>query len=480
MFNQIKSLGVGKNSLVDRLFNASRRSLVTASVILLLATVSLDATSGLDVSLGVLYVLPILPASLVLNRYSIFLLALLCAVVRIQFMPWFSTLDVVLRFLLSLVAYTSTGLFVSEIARRRKLVLDYVKELERQQGLRRDAEEFLRALVESSPAAVFTLDELGRILSANKSTKELFQMPEDSSPIGVQVVHWLPVLSDALKLDPEMQSFRTVAQCQGRRSDGEVFVAQVWFSTYMTANGKRLAAIAVDCSEEIREREEENLNRLLENNRIIAGAVSHEIRNVCGAISLVYSNLRKLEGSSENEDFAALGNLVGALERIAATELQTRVKPAIGVLDLKEFLTHLRVIIEPDWNDIGGGVYWHLPERMPAVRADSFGLTQAFLNLAKNSLRAVSVQTRREFTIGVTIEERMARITFDDTGPGVPEPQRLFEPFQQGADHVGLGLYVSRAILRSFGGDLRHETVKTGCRFVAELPLAAARGVQAA
>jgi hypothetical protein len=30
-------------------------------------------------------------------------------------------------------------------------------------------------------------------------------------------------------------------------------------------------------------------------------------------------------------------------------------------------------------------------------------------------------------------------------------------------------LYVSRAVIRSYGGDLRYEPTSTGCRFVVEL-----------
>ena len=73
--------------------------------------------------------------------------------------------------------------------------------------------------------------------------------------------------------------------------------------------GKRLAAIAVDNSEEAREREEQNLRQLLDNNRIIAGAVYHEIRNMCSAISLVYSSLLQKSTPKLAEDFHALGNL---------------------------------------------------------------------------------------------------------------------------------------------------------------------------
>jgi signal transduction histidine kinase len=55
-----------------------------------------------------------------------------------------------------------------------------------------------------------------------------------------------------------------------------------------------------------------------------------------------------------------------------------------------------------------------------------------------------------------------------DTGPGIPAPERLFEPFQPGADGAGLGLYVSRAMLRSYGGELRYEPQESGSCFVVE------------
>ena len=62
-------------------------------------------------------------------------------------------------------------------------------------------------------------------------------------------------------------------------------------------------------------------------------------------------------------------------------------------------------------------------------------------------------------------------IRFEDTGIGVASPENLFRPFQRGAKSSGLGLYVSRAIMRSFGGDLAHEPGPEGCCFAVILPL---------
>ena len=62
-------------------------------------------------------------------------------------------------------------------------------------------------------------------------------------------------------------------------------------------------------------------------------------------------------------------------------------------------------------------------------------------------------------------------IRFQDTGPGIAAPERLFEAFQPGADGSGLGLYVSRAVVRGYGGDLRFEPAESGSCFVVEVQM---------
>ena len=63
--------------------------------------------------------------------------------------------------------------------------------------------------------------------------------------------------------DEKRAAFRTAMQCKGRRRNGEVFLADMWFSTYRTTAGPRLAAMVVDVSDELRNREESTLLRAL-------------------------------------------------------------------------------------------------------------------------------------------------------------------------------------------------------------------------
>ncbi|MBS1831817.1 MAG: PAS domain-containing sensor histidine kinase [Acidobacteria bacterium] len=459
-----------------------RRTLLLA--VALFALIGYFDYAYFDVSLGLLYILPVVIAATVCGRLEVAAVALLCAAFRHLFIPVVSPMEGALRFLLAFAAYLGGGLMVVEMARNRRLAEAHAEELEAETKLRTEAQEHLRQLAESSPAAIFTADERGMLLTYNRAAVEMFGM-DDRSPSGgvANAGDFLPVLRDALKPETRAPGLRTAAQCRGRRDNGEPFIAQVWFSVYESPAGRRLAAIAVDSSEDVREREERNLRHVLDNNRIIAGAVSHEIRNVCGAISMVYSNLqrdRSRYGVLESaEDFRALGSLVEGLNKIASSDLQARVKRTITPVVLAEVLDDIRVVVEPPWTEADGAVRWIVPNGLPPVFVDPFGLTQAMLNLAQNSLRAVQNRDVKELTIEVRRDGRHVAVSVSDSGPGIKNPANLFEPFQRASEQTGLGLYVSRALLRSFGGDLKYEPEQGRCRFVAYLLTASGLGAAA-
>jgi two-component system sensor kinase FixL len=224
----------------------------------------------------------------------------------------------------------------------------------------------------------------------------------------------------------------------------------------------------VDSSEDMRSREEFNLHQLMAGSRILVGAVSHEIRNVCGAIAVVHQNLARSGALAQNKDFEALGTLILALEKIAAMELRQTANQAAG-LDLPSLLEELRIIVEPALREGGIEVHWSVEPGLPRVWADRQSLMQVFLNLIKNSERAMANQARRVMTVSARAEKERIVIEFRDTGGGVRNPERLFRPFQQGAQATGLGLYLSRAFMRTFRGDLRYEPEPEGSSFIVEL-----------
>jgi signal transduction histidine kinase len=247
-------------------------------------------------------------------------------------------------------------------------------------------------------------------------------------------------------------------------------LADIWFSTYQTSVGARMAAMVVDISEDLRTHEESSLHQLLAGSRIVVAAVSHEIRNVCAAISVVHQNLKRNALLETSKDFEALGTLIQSLEKIAAMGPHSSSDRATSV-DLSSLLEELRIIVEPPLEAGGIKLEISAARNLPEVLADRTSLMQVFLNLIKNSERAMSLQPRRELRISIETGEQQLLVRLIDTGSGVRNPADLFKPFQQGAEATGLGLYLSRAFMRSFQGDLRYEPTPSGACFVVELPL---------
>jgi PAS domain S-box-containing protein len=434
--------------------------------LLVLAIALADARVESNVGLGFLYLLPILLASPFLRRWHVLLLAMLCALLREAFGPFGHGVESLPRLVNVGIAFLATGIVVQEITRRRQMVQQHLQEMEQQVALRREVEEQLRVLVESSPAAILTLDGDGKVLLANEAAHQMLAY-EGRRLEGEDITQFLPVLC-ALQ-GTAHKSFRTAIEARGRRRDGEIFLAHIWFSTYNTSSGMKVAAIVLDASEELRDREESGLDGLLKSSRILVGAVSHEIRNLCGAIAVVHANLARVPELAENEDFVALANLIEALRKIATAELRPAVETRLAGTTLQPVFDDLRIIIGAALHESGIELVWELPADLPAVRAERQRLLQVFLNLTQNSQRALEDSEVKQLRISAACEDGRVVVRFQDTGPGVAHPERLFRPFQQGAEVAGLGLYVSRAIMRAFAGDLRYETQDAGACFAVEL-----------
>ncbi|HVW89610.1 MAG TPA: ATP-binding protein [Gaiellaceae bacterium] len=123
------------------------------------------------------------------------------------------------------------------------------------------------------------------------------------------------------------------------------------------------------------------------------------------------------------------------------------------------------------------------PKRLPAVAADEQQLRQVLLNLVENAIKYSPDGGRVQ--IELARSERSVRWVVSDEGLGIPpsERRRVFEKFYRldpnmtrGIGGTGLGLYISRELVRRLNGRIWVEGNNgKGSRFNVELPLAARR-----
>jgi len=430
----------------------------------------LDIVVHAEISTGILYIIPSLILGLRLDSPKMLAISLLFAVLREHFgsSPWEPEWQGRLAY--GLLSFTGASLFSGEFAKNRRRAVEHERELREHIRHRVDAETQLKALIESSPAAIITLDTSGRVLLANLAAEELFRLPAGSL-LGADIAPFLPVLRGVLDSSSGSQPYRTATNCRARRANGESFLAYVWFATYETRTGKRLAAIITDSSEDLREWQETSLQSLLRSTRVLVGSVSHEIRNICAAISLVHANLGRLPGVASTEDYAALGTLAQALARLATVELHSSNESDLELVSVPRLLEEFRIVVAPAVEAAEVDFSLSVADDLPAVFGDHHGLLQVLMNLFRNSLRALEDCAVRRVEVSAVQEGAVVLIRVRDSGPGVVRPDRLFQPFQQGADAVGLGLFVSRAIVRAGGGELYHEPHSSGCSMCLKLKL---------
>ena len=191
---------------------------VTALAVAWIAII--DWSVGNTVSLGVLYILPMMLAAVVLSPWETAILALLCAFLRSRFDVPSSRTEVYLRFAFASASYFASALFVTALVRNRRLVAEHLSRIENEQKLRREAEEQLRVLVASSPAAILTLDEKGVVLAANHAAGALLAIPDGDALEGRLIDGYLPVLADALRMPVE----DLMRQCNGKVSPSKALV----------------------------------------------------------------------------------------------------------------------------------------------------------------------------------------------------------------------------------------------------------------
>ena len=452
-------------SMIRRLSDWSPRSVVGCAALLVALVAICDWQVEINATLGFLYIFPMMLLGTVLGWWELVLAALFCTLLSDRLDPFPLEMESA-RDLLIFLTLAVTGLLSSSLTK------SYRREKQRF-AAQLAAEEQLKFLIETSPAAILTMTASGEILLGNPAAHRLLRVGEGLLS-GKKIASYIPALGSIPSVDETTKIFRTEMQTRGQREDGEVFLANVFFSTYSTPTGPRLAAMVVDASEHLREREEASLQQLLAGSRILVAAVSHEVRNVCGAIGMVHENLTRKGSLTGDQDFEALGSLVETLSKIASLEL----KRSVGALesssaDLNEVLTDLRIVLEQICEESDIQLRWNVPEKLPLVQADRHSLIQVLLNLTKNSQRALEPAAQKAIEVAVVPRADGVSIRFSDTGPGVPAGQQIFQPLQKGADATGLGLYLSRAFMRSFQGELRHDAQHAGCSFVLELAMAA-------
>ena len=224
----------------------------------------------------------------------------------------------------------------------------------------------------------------------------------------------------------------------------------------------------------------------------MSAGISHELNQPLMAIGTFAENAEaflkrdKPEVAAQNlgriaEQARRMGRIIRNLRAFARQESE-----ALRDVDLSAAVETVLEMADPQARREGVTLNWTAPDEPMLVRAGEVRLQQVILNLVRNAMDAMADQTERRIELSVDRTGDKVCLTVRDTGPGLSEPERIFDPFYSTKavgqeEGMGLGLSISYGLVQSFGGGIRGRNHPGGgAEFTVELEPAAARGMEAA
>jgi PAS domain S-box-containing protein len=194
--------------------------------------------------------------------------------------------------------------------------------------------------------------------------------------------------------------------------------------------------------------------------QLISG-VAHELNNPLTAI-LGYAQL--LEGAGldhQSADYVRkLFKQAQRTHRVVQNLLSfaRQRKPQKQEVDLRKVLEESLTLREYDLKVNNVSLERDIPDDLPSVVADPHQLEQVFLNIVNNALDAmVEASASGVLKVRVFKKDAYVCVEFDDSGPGIKDPSRIFDPFyttKSVGKGTGLGLSICYGIVKEHGGEI--------------------------
>jgi signal transduction histidine kinase len=210
----------------------------------------------------------------------------------------------------------------------------------------------------------------------------------------------------------------------------------------------------------------------------LAAGAAHEINNPLTAI-LGYADVLTIENPA-NSRAHALGQKI--LEQARRTKdlvtnllsFARQVPAEKQLLDLNTVLTGAVQLRNLDLREKNIRIELESPSVLPGVRGDPNQLLQVFYHLISNAVDAMEMTRGGVLLIRTLREKGNVIIEFSDTGPGMAEPDKVFDPFyttKPVGKGTGLGLSICYGVMQEHGGRiLGFNRPEGGCTFRLELP----------
>jgi signal transduction histidine kinase len=229
-----------------------------------------------------------------------------------------------------------------------------------------------------------------------------------------------------------------------------------------------------------------NAERLAAIGHTIA-ALSHHIKNIMQGVRFGADMVRTALQDDDKDLLGKGWKLVernqGRIDQLILDMLSysKEREPAIEPTDLNKLCEDVLELVRGRAQERGIALEWRTGTGVDAVPCDPDGIHRAVLNIVSNAIDAVEDRPNSKVAVQAILEPNgeWAKVIVLDNGPGISADtlDDIFKPFvsTKGSRGTGLGLPVSRKILREHGGDIYVQSVaEKGSKFSLRIPMKSA------
>ncbi len=203
--------------------------------------------------------------------------------------------------------------------------------------------------------------------------------------------------------------------------------------------------------------------------------ITHEIKNPI-AVCKGYLDMFDIDKKEHSKKYIPI--LKSEIEKVL-TLLQdflsiSKIKIEKETLDINYLLENVIDSVSPLLKEKKIKTDLHISEEEVFMEADYNRLNQVIINLIKNSIESMEQKEQKILTIYAEEKKDTVQIRIKDSGIGITSEnlKKMCEPFfttkKQG---TGLGVYLSKEIIRGHGGTIRYESeIEKGTQVIITLP----------
>ena len=213
----------------------------------------------------------------------------------------------------------------------------------------------------------------------------------------------------------------------------------------------------------------------------MSAGISHELNQPLMAIQQYAENgalyMERGNGEAVSQNLGRIADLARRMARIIKNlrAFSRQESEPVTRVNLVQVVENSLELSEARLRNEGVAIEWSRPNAPIWVMGGEVRLGQVLVNLISNAMDAMANSPQRRIAISITQSDARVTMEVADTGPGIRELERIFDPFYStkevgASEGMGLGLSISYGLVQSFGGAIRgRNRAQGGAVFSVEL-----------